>query len=101
MHASRSELCFTLVWMLAKNVTVVTALKICSQFAGLRISICYVRSDLCRQYIYVLLACKQRVGDAVSVKTMVWRLPGLPDLFRRPCCLHGWSLHSTWFCSKK
>ena len=34
MHTSQSELCLTLVWMLAKNVMVATVLKICS-FTGL------------------------------------------------------------------
>ena len=49
----------------------------------------YVRAamDLYRRY-------KERVGDAISVKTLVWRSPGLPDLLRRSCskvhCLY-WS----------
>ena len=33
-----------------------------------------------------LLACKQRVGDAISVKTLVRRSPGLPDL---PCTVNN------------
>ena len=91
-HASRSGLCFALVWMLAKNVTVATSLRICS-FTGLRTSVCYVRSNcsLCGHEgslhtICVLLACKQRVGDAISVKTLV----RLPDLFRRPWTELAW-----------
>ena len=75
-HASRSELCFALVWMLAKNVTVATALKICS-FAGLSISVCYVRSDsevragmdLCRQYTCFLPASK---GSATPSQSKHW-----------------------------
>ena len=34
--------------------------------------------------MYRLLAFKQRVGDAISVKTLVRRSPGLPDLLCRP-----------------
>ena len=34
------------------------------------------------QMICELLACKQRVVDAFSVKTLVWRSPGLLDLLR-------------------
>ena len=90
MHTSQSELCLTLVWMLAKNVTVATVLKICS-FTGLftfvlRLigpwSLCWHGS---LQTICMLLTCKQRVGNTISIKTLVRRLPGLPDLFRRPC----------------
>jgi len=32
-----------------------------------------------------LLACKKRIGDAISVKTLVWWLLGLPDLLHPPC----------------
>ena len=47
------------------------------------------------QTIRGLLACKQKVGDAISVKTLVRWTPGLPDLLRRPWlnCSHSeyWS----------
>ena len=75
-HASRSELCFALVWMLAKNVTMATTLIICS-FTGLRISVCYVRSDsevcagtdLCRQYGCFSPASK---GSAIPSQSKHW-----------------------------
>ena len=35
--------------------------------------------------ICVFLACKRRVGNIISVKTLVWWLPGLPDLLHLPC----------------
>ena len=37
------------------------------------------------QRISGLFACKQRVGDAISVKTLVRLSPGLPNLLDRPC----------------
>ena len=37
------------------------------------------------QMICRLLACKQNVGDAISIKILVRRSPGLPDLLRHPC----------------
>ena len=36
------------------------------------------------------LASKQKVGDTISVKTLVRGSPGLPDLLRRPCFCSSW-----------
>ena len=73
-HVSGSELYFALVWMLAKIVTVATALKICSQVSAspsvtFDRTVKFVRHGSL-QTICVLLACKQsqRVGDAIPVK---------------------------------
>ena len=37
-----------------------------------------------------LLASKQKVGDTISVKTLVRWSPGLQDLLRRPCFCSSW-----------
>ena len=70
-----------------------TALKICS-FSSLHSSLLRPDHYICAgmdvyvQMICRLLACKQTVGDAISVKTLVQRSPGLsglPDPLHRPC----------------
>ena len=67
-------------------------LKICSRFfSGLRSSLLhpdldiYAGIDLSVTDDTQVLVCKQRVGDAISVKSLVQLSPGLPDLLHRPC----------------
>ena len=76
-------------------------------FSGLA-AFLYVRTvRLCRhgsvQKISGLLTCKPRVGDAISVKTLVQRSPRLPKLLHRPCskpirysCMHTWLQAADW-----
>ena len=47
----------------------------------------FVRAWICTDDMWtsrLLLAYKQRDGEAISFKTLVWRSPGLPDLLYRP-----------------
>ena len=106
-HASWSEFClvFSLIVFMPSNADrecVATTLKIClfsdihsspDRDVHVRARICTVqilarKNAMVHEYsvqtIRGLLSCKQRVGDVILVKTLVWRLPGLPDLFRRP-----------------
>ena len=82
-HASRSEFCLSLVATLAENVWPPR-----SKSARSQVSTALFMSRLCGhgsvQMICSLLACKQKVGDAISVKIFVWRSLGLPDLLRHP-----------------
>ena len=52
---------------------------------------CDVRVDM---DLYGLLTCKPRVSDAISVKTLVWRSPRLPDLLHRTCTCARYRLYS-------
>ena len=45
----------------------------------------FVRAQICVGDMRVFLSYKRRVGNIISVKTMVQRLPDLPDLLRQPC----------------
>ena len=73
----------------ARQECVATALTIC-WFSGLCSSLLHsgLRS-LCRHKsvlaICMFLSYKRSVGNIISVKTMVRRLPDLPDLLCQPC----------------
>ena len=107
-HASQSEfwLVFSLIIFLAMPAENVWPL--CSKSAHSQVSaaLFYVRTiHLCWhgsvQMIRRLLACKQRIGDANSVKTLVWQSPGLPDL-AAPWLLGQWLGNIKWqVCSAK
>ena len=65
---------------IAGQECVATALIICS-FSGVRSSLSHpdrdVRAWICTGSVCRFLACKQRVGNAISVKTLVRQSPGL------------------------
>ena len=90
MHASRLEFCLVFIIFQAMLV-----LRMCGNGTqNLLISVSAALFYTCGswhscghgsvQMICGLLACKQRDGEAISVKRLVWRLPGLPDLLYRP-----------------
>ena len=67
---------------------VATTLKICS-FSGVHSSLSRpdhdIRAWICTGSVRGFLACKQRVGDAISVKTLVRQSPGLWEFYIDIC----------------
>ena len=82
-HAGRSGFCFTFsldpIPSNAGNVWPPYSKPAHSQISA-------VLSDLCRWYAFFLPGSKGRT--LISVKTLVHRLPDLPDLLCHPCYVH-------------
>ena len=88
---------FCLVFIVFQAMTAENVWPPCWKSARSQVSaaLFYIRTVcLCRhgsvQTIRGLLACKQRVGDAISVKILLRQLPGLPYLLCRPCSKVHW-----------
>ena len=92
MHTSRLEFCLVFILIIFQAMPVLRMCGNCTQ--NLLISVSAALFYTCGswhscghgsvQMICGLLACKQRDSEAISVKRLVWRSPGLPDLLYRP-----------------
>ena len=90
MKASQYFVTLDLILSNACQECVVTALSLCL-FSCLCTSILcsyrkvHVGTNLCWRYACFSPTSERSATYIISVKTLVWRLPNLPDLLRQPC----------------
>ena len=75
-HASRSEFCLVVSLIVFRATPAENVWPPHSKS---------VRSQVSTALQTITFAYKQRLGDVISVKTLVRQLPGLPDLLCHPC----------------